>query len=137
MNVPKSILNQSTAFFARQQVPPLPTAGPEWFTVTKPSFLAYLEVNGLELVGLNSFVKIDGTHGSPEPKAPKAVKTKVVFEPRSTAVGPRGGDPVKRLRTILATELSGAEWGPEHRAAWNTLEGWTLADLAEEMGIKA
>ena len=72
-----------------------------------------------------------------EPEAPKAVKTKVVFEPRSTAVGPRGGDPVKRLRTILATEISGAEWGPAHREAWNTLEGWTLADLAEELGIKA
>lgn len=71
-----------------------------------------------------------------EPKA-EPVKTKVVFEPRSTAVGPRGGDPVKRLRTILATELSGVEWGPAHREAWNTLEGWTLADLAEELGIKA
>jgi hypothetical protein len=136
MNVPKAILNKSTAYFARQQVPPLPTSGPEWFTVTKPSFLAYLEVNGLELVGLNSFVKIDGTHGSPEPKA-EPVKTKVVFEPRSTAVGPRGGDPVKRLRTILATELSGAEWGTEHREAWKSLEGWTLADLAAELGIKA
>ena len=116
----KQVRNRAIAAWARQEG--LPTNGAGWL-LTKEAFASFE----------------DTLAHRPPAVVVKAqpVKTKVVFDPRSTAVGPRGGDPVKRLRTILATELSGAEWGPEHRVAWNTLEGWTLADLAEELGIKA
>lgn len=115
---PKQLRNRAIAAWAREEG--LPTNGAEWL-LTKEAFAAYE----------------DTLAHRPPAVVVKATKTKVVFDPRSTEVGPRGGDPVKRLRTILATEISGVEWGPAHREAWNTLEGWTLEDLATELGIKA
>lgn len=114
---PKQARNRMIAAWARQEG--LPTNGEGWLA-TKQAFAIH------EAAGLTD----------PEPSA-QPTATKVAFDPRSTAVGPKGGDPAKRLRTILATEISGQEWGPEHRAAWKSLAGWTLADLAAEMGIKA
>ena len=116
---PKQIRNRTIAAWARGEG--LPTNGEGWLA-TKEAFAAH------EAAGLVS----------PEPSAqPAKVKTTAVFDPRSTAIGPKGGDPAKRLRTILATEISGQEWGAAHREAWKSLAGWSLAELAAEMGINA
>lgn len=115
---PKQVRNRKIAAWAREVG--LPTSGEGWI-LTKAAFAAHE----------------DTLAHRPPAVVPVPVATKVVFDPRSTAVGPKGGDPVKRLRTILATEISGQEWGPEHREAWKSLAGWSLADLAQEMGIKA